>query len=298
MKKIILAIILIAVFCQLQAEVDGSKGYQMLRIMIDPVTAAQGGNGVSNSQSSFTFLENAAAPLLQNGKVLSVSQNVWLFGTSLSSIGYRNSKGKKTFGYGIRYLDYGKIDGRDNIGEKVGEYHPLDMAITFNFGYRILASHYLGINMNGLYEKIDDASSLGLTGDLGYVYLTPIKELKLLVSIKNMGVSSNMENENVEMPLTMELGLSKDFDIASNVLSAGAKLVKDVDNDKLKGSLGLSTRLHSIFFLRAGYKFNYDIEGLGCGFGIKYKGFMIDYAYNTISEDLKDVHLFGLSYHF
>ncbi len=298
MKKTVFIIALLAILCLLQAEVNGSKGFQMLRIMIDPVTAGQGGNGVINSTSGFTYLDNAAAPLLQKGTVLSVSQNIWLFDTSLSNIGYRNNMGRSSFGYAMRFLDYGKIDNRDDIGQIVGEYHPMDLTVTFNYGIRLMASHYLGANLTGLYEKIDDSSSTGISCDLGYIYLTPIKDLRLLASLKNFGTTSKMDSENIELPLTAEIGLSRDFDLKDNRLSADIKLIKDIDNDELKGSIGLEANLYNNFFIRTGYKLGYDLESFSCGFGVQVKWFMIDYAYNPISESLDDVHILGLSYHF
>jgi hypothetical protein len=298
MKKIVMIIILLAALGVLQAEVDGSRGFQVLRIIIDPVTAGQGGNGVLNSQSGYSFIDNAAAPLLQKGKVISFSQNMWLFDTSMSNIAYRNSKGRTSFGYAMRYLDYGKVENRDDTGIYYGEYHPMDLMITFNLGYRVLASHYLGINLSGIYEQIDDSSSTGISGDLGYVYNTPLKNTKLLGAVKNFGTTSQMDKEKMELPLTVELGLSRDFTYRSSRISCSVKIVKDIDNDEIKGNLGVEANVYSNFFVRSGYKTGSDLESYSGGFGVKIRGFMIDYAFCVISENLDDVHLVGISWHF
>ena len=298
MKKIGLIIILLTVMVLLQAEVDGSKGFQMLRILNNPATAGQGGNGAINSGSGFSFLDNAAAPLMQNGKVVSFCQNLWLFDTKMSNIGYRNSKGKSSFGYSMRYLDYGEIERYTNNGENIGSYQPMDMAITFNYGYRIAASHYLGVNITGLYEKIDTSSSTGVSGDVGYIYLTPFKDIRVMAGVKNFGKTSKMDQEDIELPLTIDLILSKDFSIQANRLTTEFKLTKDIDNDQLKGSLGIEANLYESLFLRTGYKFGYDLESISAGFGVKLSRFTIDYAYVPVSEELEDVHLLGLSCHF
>jgi len=298
MKKIVLIIALIAVIGLLQAEVDGSKGFQMLRILNDPVTAGQGGNGVINSTSGYSYLSNAAAPLLQKGKVISFSQNLWLFDTKLGSIGYRNSMGKTSFGFALRYLDYGEIPRTTDVGDPIGEYHPIDVAVTFNIGMRLAASHYLGANFTGLYEKIDTSSSNGLSGDAGYIYLTPIQDMRVLASVKNFGITTKMDSEEIELPLTMELGISKDFALNENRLSTELKMIKDIDNDELKGSLGVEANIYKILFVRTGYKLGSDLESISAGFGVNLQRFSIDYSYNPIKEELDDVHLLGLSYHF
>ncbi|MDP8221589.1 MAG: PorV/PorQ family protein [Candidatus Stygibacter frigidus] len=298
MKKIGSIIILLAIVFAVQAEVDGSKGFQMLRILNYPVTAGQGGNGAMNSNSGFSFLDNAAAPLMQNGKVVSFCQNLWLFDTKMSNIGYRNSKGKSSFGYSMRYLDYGEIPRYTNTGENIGSYQPMDLAVTFNYGYRIAASHYIGVNLSGLYEKIDTSSSTGLSGDVGYIYLSPLKDIRVMAGVKNFGTTSKMDQENIELPLTMELGISKDFSIQSNRLTTELKLTKDIDNDQLKGAIGVEANLYESLFVRTGYKFGYDLESISAGFGVKLSHFTIDYAFVPVSEELEDVHLLGLNYHF
>jgi hypothetical protein len=295
MNRIILIILLLVSVSALLAEVDGSKGFQMLRILVDPVTAAQGGNGSINSVSGYNFLDNAAAPLRQNGKNISFSQNFWLFDTSMSSIGYHNNSGNTSIGIAMRYLDYGKIDNRDETGEIIGEYHPMDFSVSFNMGVRLASAHYLGTNINGLYEKIDDSSSTGISFDLGYIYLTPLKNLNLMATAKNLGFTSNMDAQNIELPITFDLSISKIFLPSYNPITAEMKLIKEIDNDNLKAAFGAEVNIYENFYLRAGYKLGSDLEGISGGFGVRADRFMIDYSYNPISEGLDDVHLLGIS---
>ncbi|MCF7918420.1 MAG: PorV/PorQ family protein [Candidatus Cloacimonetes bacterium] len=297
MKKI-LVIIILALGISVWAEVDGSRGFQMLRILSDPATAGQAGSGAVNSESGFNYLDNAAAGLLTRVKAVSFSQNMWLFDTSMSNIGYRNSNGRKSFGFAIRYLDYGTIENRNEQGIEIGEYHPMDMNIIFNFGYRLLSSHFLGVNLRGLYEKIDDSSATGISADLGYIYLTPIQDLKLLAALKNFGSTSKMDNEEIDLPFTAELGLSKDLELNGSRITAESRLIKDIDNDKLKAAIGAEALFMEQILLRAGYKFNYALESFSCGFGIRMKRFEFNYAYNPINEDLDDVHYLGINLKF
>lgn len=298
MKKIIGVILLLLVCSLLTAEVDGSKGFQALRISVDPASAAQGGTGGMHISSGFSFLDNPASGMIVKGKVLSFSQNFWLFDTSLSSIGYVTSQGRNSFGIAMRYLDYGKVENRDDTGALYGEYHPMDMIVSFNLGYRILASHYLGVNLSFLYEQIDDASSTGASLDLGYIYRTPLQGLNLLASVKNLGIASKVDKDEIELPLTFELGLSELFPFSGEILSAEAKLIKETDNDQIKGNLGVQINVHRNLSLRSGYKLNSDLEGFSCGFGVKVSSFLLNYAFLPIGEDLDDVHQLGLSWQF
>ena len=119
-----------------------------------------------------------------------------------------------------------------------------------------------------------------------------------MAGVKNFGKTSKMDQEGVELPLTMELSFSKDFAIETNRLTTELKLTKDIENDQLKGSLGIEANLYESLFVRTGYKVGYELESISAGFGVKLSHFTIDYAYVPISEELEDVHLLGLSYHF
>jgi hypothetical protein len=298
MKKLIMAVILMLIAVNIMAEVDGDRGFQMLRILTDAASAGQAGSGAVNSESGFNYLDNAAAGTLTRVKAVSFSQNMWLFNTSMSNVGYRNSNGRKSFGFAIRYLDYGTIENRTDQGTETGEYHPMDMNIVFNLGYRIFSSHYLGVNLRGLYEKIDDSSATGISADLGYVYQTPIQDMKLLATVKNFGKTSKMDEEDIDLPLTMELGLSKDFDISGSRFSAETRIIEDIDSDELRGAIGAEAQLYKRLLLRAGYKINYELETFSCGFGVRLRRVEINYSYNPISEELDDVHFLGLNLKF
>ena len=195
MKKITVILAVSMLTALLFSEVSGSYGFQFLKILSGAETAAQAGNGEFVAGDAFSFLENPAAGLGNRGHILSVTQNYWIFGTKLSSIAYYNSKGKSAFGLSFRQLDYGKIDERDEQQALIGEFHPIDLALVFNYAYRIAPSHYAGININALYEKIDTASGTGISADFGYVFFTPVKDLKIAAALKYLGTTSKRNNE-------------------------------------------------------------------------------------------------------
>lgn len=296
MKKIIFLTAVLVIAISAFATVDGDRGFQMLRVLTDPATAGQAGSGAVLSESGFNFLDNAAAPLMKNVRAVSFSQNMWLFDTSMSNVGYRKSSTNRSFGFAIRYLDYGKIEYRDDEGSMpLGEYHPMDMNIVFNLGYRIKSSHLVGINVKGLYEKIDDSSATGIAGDIGYVYLTPLAGLKAIASVKNFGFTSKMDLEDIKLPVTFEAGINKESNFSGNMISMEGRLIKDIDNDELRGALGAEYSYQGRFLLRSGYKLNHDLESLSFGFGVRMRRFEVNYAYNPIKEELDDVHYLGIN---
>jgi hypothetical protein len=280
------------------AETSGKCGFQLLKIASGPEGAAQAGTGAFSSGEAYAFMINPTAGLFAEQKVISIAQNYWIFDTKLNSAGYINTNGKTSFGVAYRYLDYGMLENRTNTGEHIGEFHPMDLIFSLNFGYRITPNQYAGINANALYEKIDTASSFGYTFDLGYTYLSLIKGQKFSAAIKNMGQTSAMENETIDLPISFELGVIQEFDIFTDKLFSELKMIRHIDDDQLKVVLGTKLRINNILDLQLGYKLNSDTENFSAGFGINLKKISIDYAYVPFEYHINDVHVIGLSYKF
>ena len=298
MKKINLILILLLISISVYAETSGEYGFQMLRIVSGADIAALGGTGALFSRNAFGFLQNPAANLITRNQVISMTQNYWIFDTTLNSLAYTNSTGKTSVSFGYRYLNYGEIDSRDETGTIIGEFHPMDISLSVNFAYRINPDHYIGMNLNGIYEKIDTASSLGAAFDLGYIYLTNLRNLKLMAAVKHLGLTSKMKEESIDLPITAEFSLVEEFQLKTIKFLAEAKAVKYFDDDKMRAVLGVAIRPVEKLDLRLGYKFNYDAEDLSLGIGINLKKISIDYAYIPFQYEINDVHMIGINYKF
>lgn len=290
--------IIISLSVILSAETSGEFGFQMLKISSGAEGTALAGTGAFSSGEAYAFILNPTAGLFAKQRVISIAQNYWIFDTKLNSAGYVNTNGKTSFGVAYRNMDYGKIENRTDTGELIGEFHPMDIVLSLNFGYRITPTQYTGINVNALYEKIDTASSYGYTFDLGYTYLTMIKDLNLSVAIKNLGQASAMEDETIDLPISFELGAIHEFYINSIGLFSEIKMIKHIDDDALRAVLGTKVKLNKIIDFKIGYKLNFDAESFSAGFGINLKKISIDYAYVPFEYNIDDVHVIGLSYKF
>ncbi|MCK4653917.1 MAG: PorV/PorQ family protein [Candidatus Cloacimonetes bacterium] len=297
MKKVLIVLI-INLSVILFSETSGEYGFQMLKISSGANVAAQGGAGAFSSNDAFGFLQNPTAGLLSRNNVLSLTQNYWIFDTTINSGAYLNSKGKTSFGFAYRYLDYGKIDQRLDSGELIGEFHPMDLVLSINFGYRVTPDHYVGLNINALYEKIDTSSSYGFTFDLGYTYLTPFKDLKFSAALKHFGKTSEMDQDVIDIPFTGEIALIKDMNFFTVDFSTELKAIKHIDDDELKGVCGIRADINKTFNLKFGYKFNYDAEDISAGFGVNLNRISFDYAFVPFNYEIDDVHIMGITYKF
>lgn len=298
MKKLNIVILLLLIAVSVYAETSGEYGFQMLRIVSGADIAALGGTGALFSHNAFAFLQNPAANLITRNQVISMTQNYWLFDTTLNTMAYTNSSGKTAVSFGYRYLNYGKIDSRDETGTIIGEFHPMDLSLSANFAYRLNPDHYIGVNLHGLYEKIDTSSSLGASLDIGYIYLTNLRDLKLTAALKHLGLTSKMNEESIDLPITAEVSLVKNFQLNKIDIFTELKAIKFFDDDQMRAVLGLGLRPVDKLDLRLGYKLNYDAEDLSLGIGINLKKISIDYAFIPYQFEINDVHMVGINYKF
>ena len=280
----------------LVADTSGEYGFQMLKLHPTANSAGQAGLGAFSSGDALTFLTNPASAVLKKKRVLSLSQNFWIVGTNIKNLCYIYSSGKNSFGLGMTFVSYDEQDIRSDSGEFLGYFHPADINLAVNYGRRITPNHYVGLNLRGLYEKIYTASSIGYSVDFGYVYLAPIKGLKLAFAAKNFGDTSKMAEEKIELPQTLEISAIQKFTVGTIGNSAEIKVMKHIDDDELKAALGINSRLNRFLNFTIGYKINNDSETLSAGFGVFYNKFILDYAFVPLQNELNIAHYISLSY--
>jgi len=275
----------------------GKSGFQFLKLPVSPGLAAMANTGEMFHSSPLTIFHHPAAFKWQRGTTIAFSQTQWLVDTHMYNIAYRNVTLARSFGIGVVYMDHGKFDKRVENGDLVGNYYPMDLRATANYAFRLTPNIHLGANLNLLYEKIDTFSALGFSTDIGYVYLTPIRNTAFDFAVKNIGSSSKMDSEKIELPFIAEAGFSTGFD--PNEFFAvypSFKIAYMNDYDNLIPAIGVKTEIYDMLFLRAGYKVNYNEEDFSAGFGIHLNKINIDYSY--LNSDISSIHMFGVEWEF
>jgi hypothetical protein len=141
-----------------------------------------------------------------------------------------------------------------------------------------------------VFDKDNNVSNILL--DFGTVYYPGWHDLRFGVSIRQFGNQSDYFDQRFELPITFNFGLAVDaLQIFSNLdpeqeqdmrLTVAADWVHPRDYDP-RQHLGLEFALKDLLFVRGGYKFNYDEEGLTAGIGVKKAfesfGARFDYTY-------------------
>lgn len=208
-----------------------------------------------------------------------------------------------SFGFHILAPDYGIIPGTvvDEAAEKgfrdtgpietdvycVGIAYAREFTDKFTVGLQAkYVSLKLGENYDLTSEEMEENKVSQIAYDFGLIFYPGFKSFAFGMSVRNFCPRVTFEQIGFEFPLTFSLGIgidAMDFlgenpDMSLNI---GAEMLHPRDW-KEEFHLGAEFSYMDLFFLRAGYKFRYAIEGLNAGVGVNLGGARIDYSYSQM----------------
>ena len=301
----------------------GQSGWQFLKINGDARQAALGGaftaigkgdaSSIFGNPASLSDVENIDAQINMlewvadiSYQSLAVAYNLWDFGV---------------IGASVAMLNYGDIQETINAPSGTSGTVPVitgnmftanDLVAGLSFAKKITENLSIGGNVRWLRQKIAELSMSNWSLDFGTLYYTGFRSLRIAITARNFGPDSQFggwseeyqtESDNVRMPLDFRAGIAMDFldePGSQHLLTVIAE--GDHPNDgREKFHIGLSYAYDEIFFVRGGYKFNYDVQKFTFGAGITYPIGVtigtINYAYVDFGE-LSQVHMFSLGFSF
>lgn len=301
----------------------GQSGWQFLKINGDARQAALGGayTAISNGDASSVFGNPAS---LSDVKNIDVQINVlqWVADIDHQSVALAYNLGDiGVIGASISLLDYGDIP--ETINESLGTsatvptvtgrmFTANDIATGLSYAKKITDNLSVGGNIRWMQQQIAEHTMTNWSLDFGTMYYTGFRSLRVAITARNFGPDSRFggwseqfqtESDNVRMPLDFRAGIAMDFldgEGSPHLLTFLAE--GDHPNDgREKFHLGASYAFDKVFFIRFGYKLNYDVQKFTFGAGITYPvGDVIgtiNYAYVDFGE-LTQVHMFSLGFSF
>ena len=287
------------------------------------LTIAVGTRGVSQG-GAFAAAANDASALYWNVGAISkiptnevyVSQASWIADTKFQYLGiiyHLDLIG--TVGFSITNLDYGSMDITTVLfPEGTGEhFEAQDLAIGVSFGRNMTDRFSIGGTVKFISQTIWNESAKGYAIDVGTLYRTGLKGLKLGISICNFGTTMRMSGKDLSfyhdidptiygnnnkiiadlrtddwnLPLTFRVGAAMSV-IETDQLRATVAVDALHPNDNTESlNFGAEVKLFDLISLRGGYKglgLEYREEGITLGGGIEYAlndNFILgfDYAY-------------------
>lgn len=316
-------------FAGAQATKYGQAGMTFLAIDADPRVAAMGGTWAGpRGSAAASFANPAGLALLQGGEVIGVRTD-WIADISHNAVAAAYRVGNYgTFGVNAIFMDYGPMrrtipyQGSDlelrNQGYiDLGNFEVSEWAVGVSYARQITEQFYVGGNFRmamqdlGEVEVIDQfTGSTQMTSndlsnvifDFGTLYYTGFRDLRFGASFRNFSNQSDYFDQRFELPLTFDFGVAMDVlsltatepGESRSMLTLAADWVHPRDNEE-RMHLGLEYGFMEMLFLRGGYKFNYDEQGLTGGLGVRVTtgadlGIRADYAYGAFGDFFGEVH--------
>ena len=288
--------ILLPSLCLAGKEEVATTGGQFLKISPLARLTGMGGACAAISDDAGAFYSNPAGLSQIKNRQASFSYLSYFQDISLGQISYLQPTKWATLGVNIHYLGHKDIDRFDNTGgASTGKFGANSKAIFFSAGRDILKNISGGLTLKLIKESIWDYDSNWAFGlDLGEIYQTPLKNLRVGLLFQNIGSKLKFREKSSPLPFNLKLGASYHF--KNLTLALDGNLPKD---QKPYFAAGAEHSLRDLLFLRAGWHCGPQDEGpgLSAGFGLKWQGIDLDYSYEPF-EELGKAHRLSLSTRF
>jgi hypothetical protein len=164
-----------------------------------------------------------------------------------------------------------------------------------------------------VHSGLGDLSVLGQPGlgdfvaetvllDFGTLYDTGFRSLRIGLAVLNMGPEGTFIEEAVPVPTTFKFGVAMNLiETPGQTVVVSTEFRHPADTAE-KINIGAEYSLNHMYFLRAGYKMNYDEESFSAGAGVRLIAgplgrIGLDYSYSDFGY-LGAVHRMGLTTEF
>lgn len=298
----------------------GQSGWQFLKINGDPRQAAMGNafTAISHGDANAVF-GNPASLADVDDCDLQINTVFWIADITHESIALAKNFGDwgvgavsvATLNYGDMVETINSVVSSDGTTEEVvtgNTFSARDMALGVSYGRKITENLSIGGSARWIHEQIADVNMSDYTFDFGVLYYTGFKSLRIAMAARNFGPDSHVvgwsedyqsEPYDVRTPVDFRVGVGMDFfGEADSIQQLTVSVEGDHPNDgPEKVHVGGEYTFLRQFSLRAGYKFNYDEQGLTLGAGVVANlmgvGMKVNYAFVNFGN-LKQVHMFSL----
>jgi hypothetical protein len=161
----------------------------------------------------------------------------------------------------------------------------------------------IGAQVKFVQEKLDDVTFNNFLFDIGTIYFTGFRDLRLAFALQHFGPDKKVYEEKFKMPLLFRVGAADNIITTEDVrLIAAVDLVHPTDNNEWV-NVGLEVAFMKLVALRGGYRINVDEGALTLGFGLQLPDLagvhpQLDYAYISYGDIFGATHRFSLAFTF
>ncbi|MDG5766282.1 PorV/PorQ family protein [Balneolales bacterium ANBcel1] len=301
------------------------SGMTWLNMPVGARAAGMGSAHVAVANDAGSFFWNPAGYAFTEGTSVFANRTQWIADINVSSGAVSHNLGNwGVVGLNMTSLDWGTFHGTirsdhaDQGYEDTGTFSVSSLAAGASYGFRISNQFGVGLNVKYLYENLGStyvgnfdsperaSAKMHLIAlDFGTIYYIGYRDLRLGVSIRNFSNEQAYRADEFALPMTFRMGLAMDVlsifsENENHTLTVASDFIHSRDYTERLDS-GLEYGFRNQFFLRGGYKINYDIESFSLGAGVNVDAMgvrtKVDYAYLHM-EFFDSVHMLTVNFDF
>ncbi len=308
----------------------GTIGGQFLKIGMGARYVAMGEASVACVNDAYAMYWNPAALTQIKSSYLSLTNADWISDAQLNyasfgkALNEYSALGVCLTAFTIGDMEVTTVDEPEGTGET---FTASSYALSIGYARQLTDRFSAGINGKYVWERLSEERASGIAFDFGTLFYTGYRSLRIGMNISNLGPELKMEGpeldsyynpqpgnpnyDNVkakldvdpyDLPLTFRIGLAYDLMDSPESKFTVCMDAKHPNDNVQQASFGGEYLWKEMFSLRAGYKFNYEEEGLTLGGGLKIKSgkntkLDLSYAWADFSR-LSSVHRFSLGFEF
>lgn len=299
-KTLALLLVLLLVLPTMAQEKTGTAGAQFLKIGIGPRMMGMGGACVATgpADASIAFWNPAALTRIPGGDVF-FEDNEWVAETRLLNFaGAYNFGNIGIFGLTATYLDYGDMirTTQDDQEGTLGTFTASDLAVGLAYARLFTDRFSVGLRAQFINQTIDTYDAMGWSVDIGTLYDTGFKSLRIGMAIQHFGGDMRFDGTYEELmrdqsgyietdfseyslPMIFRLGVAYDLlEGEDHFVTLGLDAIHPNDAEE-RVNVGVEYLMFNLVALRVGYRLNYDFfagsdddsfaPGLTAGVGFK-----------------------------
>lgn len=218
--KVIYLLLILSVCCvlplQAQYKGAGSSVFHFLNLPASSRLNALGGENVSiaDDDISMAFI-NPALLTSHTDKVLQLNYAYYLAGSMFGSAMYGHNYQDNYFAVGVHYLDYGKMDYADEMGNLLGAtFGAKDICINLMYARQLGPLFRIGATLKPIFSIYESYTSFAMGADVGGHFQTADSIFQMGLALRNVGwqlkafYEEDFGQHTEMLPLNLELGLS------------------------------------------------------------------------------------------
>ncbi len=295
----------------------GSSGAQFLKIGVGSRYQGMGDASAATVNDVYAMYWNPAGLAQIENSAIAFTNVNWLLDVNLNYAGFaRYFEDIGVFGVSAAILSMGEqeittFEQQDGTGQF---YTASSYSVGVTFARQLTNRFAFGGSVKYIGERIANETSSSLAFDFGTMLHIGYRSLRMGMSISNMGpdlkftgsdldvpydeltgegsnssIGAELKTTPYSLPMVFRLGMAYDVEMGpSSILTLSGELKHPSDNIQ-QGSFGAELGFSEKFFLRGGYKLNYNEETLAFGAGLSTflsssTNLVIDYAWQDFGR--------------